>query len=140
MATTASTLTLRIVSPENIILDQEVQSVQVPGEDGMFGVLPRHATMVALTDSGPLRAKTNSGETVEFIIHDGFAEVKNNVVTILSRSAEKLDEIDLERAKKAADRARKHMKSQKDHVDRARANAALRRALMRERLGRRRSS
>lgn len=136
MATTASTLTLRIVSPEKIILDQEIESVQVPGADGILGVLPRHAAMVALTDSGPLRAKTNSGEIIEFLIHDGFAEVKNNVVTILSRSAEKLAEIDLDRAKGAAERARSWMKSHEDHVDRARATAALRRALMRERLGR----
>ena len=139
MATTASTLTLRIVSPEEIILDEQVQAVQIPGDDGQFGVLPRHAAMVALTDSGPLHAKSMAGETLDFIIHDGFAEVREDVVTVLSRSAEKMAEIDLERAQKAADRARERMRLHDDDIDRARAVAALRRALMRERLARRSS-
>ena len=137
MATSSPSLTLRIVSPEEIILDQAVRSVQVPGADGQFGVLPRHAAMVALTESGPLHATTESGELLEFVIHDGFAEVRDNVVTILSRSAEKLDAIDLERAQRAAQRARERMRQQASDVDRARAVAALRRALMRERLSRR---
>jgi len=139
MATTASNLTLRIVSPEEIILDEQVSMVQIPGEDGQFGVLPRHAAMVALTDSGPLHAKTASGESLDLIIHDGFAEIRDDVVTVLSRSAEKMAEIDLERAQKAAERARERMRLQSDDIDRARAVAALRRAMMRERLARRSS-
>ncbi|MHC4824557.1 MAG: ATP synthase F1 subunit epsilon [Planctomycetota bacterium] len=139
MATTASNLTLRIVSPEEIILDAQVQSVQIPGDDGQFGVLPRHASMVALTESGSLHAKDSAGEPLDFIIHDGFAEVRDNVVTVLSRSAEKMAEIDLERAQKAAERARERMRLHDDDIDRARAVAALRRAMMRERLARRSS-
>lgn len=139
MVTTASNLTLRIVSPEEIILDEQVQSVQIPGDDGQFGVLPRHAALVSLTDSGPLHAQGLNGEILDFIIHDGFAEVRDDVVTVLSRSAEKMAEIDLERAQKAADRARERMRLHDDDIDRARAVAALRRALMRERLARRSS-
>ena len=139
MNTTASSLTLRIVSPDEVVFDAQVQSVQVPGADGLFGVLPQHAGLVSLTDSGLLRAKLASGENVEYVIHDGFAEVKDNVVTILSRSAEKPETIDLERAKKAAERARERMAHRDGKVDRARAEAALRRALIRQRLSRRNS-
>ncbi|MCP4093667.1 MAG: ATP synthase F1 subunit epsilon [Planctomycetes bacterium] len=136
MNTTTSTLTLRIVSPEATVLDAEVRSVQIPGEDGLFGVLPRHATMVATTDSGLLRATTANGEEIEYVIHGGFCEVRDNVVTILSRSAEKAEDIDLERAQKAAKRARDIMRSDDAEMDLTRALAALRRAMIRERLAR----
>lgn len=136
MNTTTSTLSLRIVSPESTVLDAEVKSVQVPGEDGLFGVLPRHATMVATTDSGLLSAVDSSGERIEYVIHSGFCEVRDNVVTVLSRSAEKTEDIDLARAQAAAKRARAIMRSDMAELDLYRAIAALRRATTREKLAR----
>ena len=130
-------ITLRIVTPEALLLEEEVASVQFPGEDGMFGILPRHAAMVALTESGFLTAKKGDGTKLEFLIHDGFAEVRNNVVTILIRAAEKPDELDLERARQAAARARERLRSTKNDYDHARAVASLRRALKREQLAQR---
>jgi F-type H+-transporting ATPase subunit epsilon len=138
MNTTSTALTLRIVSPEATVLDAEVKSVQVPGEDGLFGVLPRHATMVATTDSGMLRAVGTDGQEIEYVIHSGFCEVRDNVVTILSRSAEKAEDIDLERAQRAAKRAQEIMRSDMAELDLARAHAALRRAMIREKLARKR--
>ncbi|MDP7063285.1 MAG: ATP synthase F1 subunit epsilon [Planctomycetota bacterium] len=138
MSTTATTMTLRIVSPDATILDAQVKSVQVPGEDGLFGVLPRHATMVSLTDSGLLRAVGADGEVFEYLIHSGFVEVRNNEVTILSRSAEKTEDIDLARAQRAAKRARDIMRSDMAELDLTRALAALRRAMIREKLARKR--
>jgi len=133
----STTLTLKVVSPEGVLLETEANSVQFPGEDGLFGVLPRHAAMTSLTESGLLRAKTPQGE-VEYLIHDGFAQVRDNVVTVLTRSAEQLSEIDLERAQAAVERARERMKTKPVDLDLARAQMALRRALLRERLARRR--
>lgn len=138
MNTTSTTLTLRIVSPESTVLDAEVKSVQVPGEDGLFGVLPRHATMVATTDSGLLRAVGIDGQVIEYVIHGGFCEVRDNVVTVLSRSAEKAEEIDLARAQKAAKRAQDIMRSDMAELDLTRAMAAMRRAMIREKLARKR--
>lgn len=138
MTTTSTMLTLRIVSPEATVLDAEVKSVQVPGEDGLFGVLPRHATMVATTDSGLLRAVGADGQKIEYVIHGGFCEVRDNVVTVLSRSAEKAEEIDLARAQKAAKRAQDIMRSDMAELDLTRAMAALRRAMIREKLARKR--
>ncbi len=132
------TLTLRIVSPEGTILETQAVSVQVPGEGGSFGVLPRHAPLAALTDSGLLKARTPDGKALEFLIHEGFAEVRNDVVTVLTRSAEDPAKIDLERAAQSAERARERMRSQAAEADNARAIAALRRALMREKVARRR--
>lgn len=134
----ANTLTLKVVSPVGILLETEAVSVQFPGEDGSFGILPRHAAMTSLTESGLLRARTPQGEEIEYIIHDGFAQVRNDVVTVLTRSAEKPDEIDLERARAAVDRARGRMLETQAEIDLLRAQMSLRRALMRERLARRR--
>ncbi len=133
----ASTLTLRIVSPEGSVLETQVVSVRVPGEGGSFGVLPRHAPLVALTESGLLTARTPDGRKLEYLIHDGFAEVRDNVVTVLTRSAEDPAQIDLERAAQAAERARTRLQASASEMDHARAVVALRRALMREKIARR---
>lgn len=133
----AKTLTLRIVSPEGSVVETEAVSVRVPGEGGSFGVLPRHAPLVALTDSGLLSARTPDGRNLEYLIHDGFAEVRDDVVTVLTRSAEDPAAIDLERAAQAAQRARDHLRAEVADLDYARAVAALRRALMREKIARR---
>jgi F-type H+-transporting ATPase subunit epsilon len=139
MATSQSTLSLSIVSPEKSVLEAEVSSVQVPGAEGMFGVLPRHAQLVSLTASGLLSAVAADGEIIEMLIHGGFAEVSGNAVVILSRSAEKVSDVDVERAHKAAVRAQERLSSKDSGVDVSRAGAALRRALLRERLGKRSS-
>lgn len=139
MSTSQSTLTLSIVSPEKSVLETEVHNVQIPGAAGMFGVLPRHAQLVSLTTSGLLTASAADGEQIELLIHDGFAEVSGDAVVILSRSAEKLADIDIERARQAAKRAQGRLRSQESVLDTARADAALRRALLREKLGKRSS-
>jgi F-type H+-transporting ATPase subunit epsilon len=139
MSTSQSTLTLSIVSPEQSLLETEVSNVQIPGADGMFGVLPRHAQLVSLTASGLLSAAATDGEQIEMLIHDGFAEVSGDAVVILSRSAEMVAAIDIERAQQAAKRAQERLRSKDSAVDVARAGAALRRALLRERLAKRSS-
>ena len=131
------TLTLRIVTPEKTLLEEQVVSVQFPGEDGLFGILPRHASMVSLTETGMLVAEKPGGEKIEMLVHDGFAEVRNDVVTILIRAAESAADIDAERARAAAERARERLRSRKTDYDYARAVAALRRALKREQLAQR---
>lgn len=139
MATSQSTLSLSIVSPEKSVLEAEVSSVQIPGAEGMFGVLPRHAQLVSLTASGLLSAVAADGEIIEMLIHGGFAEVSGDAVVILSRSAEKVSDVDVERAQQAAKRAQERLSSKDSAVDVSRAGAALRRALLRERLGKRSS-
>ncbi len=128
---TASTLTLRIVTPSATVLEAEVNGVRFPGEDGSFGVLPRHATMLSLTESGLIVGRMTTGEEVSYLVHDGFAEVRDNVLTILTRSAEKPGEIDMDRARAASERARERLSARKSDLDATRAEAALRRSLMR---------
>ncbi|HEX9793775.1 MAG TPA: ATP synthase F1 subunit epsilon [Planctomycetota bacterium] len=131
------TLTLKIVTPEDVVVESTVRSVRLPGADGSIGVLPRHAPMVALTESGMLSARTTDGSETAWVVHDGFAEVRDDVVTVLTRAAEDPQKIDAERAREAARRARERLRVTRADIDNARAVAALRRALARERFARR---
>ncbi len=76
------------------------------------------------------------GERIGVLVHDGFAEVGKDFLTVLTRSAEDPEEVDLERARVAAERARERMKDRVSDLDLVRARASLRRALLREKYGR----
>ncbi len=137
----AGALTLRIISPERIVLDEPVDSVRVPGSDGAFGVLPRHAAMVAAVEVGVLRYRQGGSEKLLFV-SDGFCEVVDDVVRVVCEAGEKPTEIDEARAKEAEQRARERLTSRaqreaqpmtgKEAVDFLRAEEALRRALKRQ--------
>ena len=134
-------LTLRIIAPDHIVLDEQVDSVRLPGVDGSFGVLPRHARMVAAIVAGALRYRQGSTEKILFV-SDGFCEVGDNVVRVVSEAGEKPAEIDEERAKEAEQRARERLAQHRgrrteamtgqEAFDLLRAEDALRRALKRQ--------
>ena len=123
---------LQIVTPDRAVLDEEVDEVYAPGANGEFGVLPEHVTFLTSLDIGVLRYR--AGGKDEFVaIAGGVTEVLDDVVTILADSAEKRDEIDLERAQKAAAAASEGLEkppaATPEHDD---SEAALRRARNRE--------
>jgi F-type H+-transporting ATPase subunit epsilon len=130
----AGTLTLRVITPERIALDQSVSSVRIPGVDGSIGILPRHAPMVAALDVGLMHYRTDGREEVMFV-SGGFAEVRDNTVRIVSEAGEKPVEIDEERARAAEARARERLSQERvlegEPIDLLRAEVALKRALMR---------
>lgn len=130
----AGELTLRIITPEKIALDTVADSVRVPAADGSMGILKRHAPMVAALDSGLLRFKADGQETVMFVA-GGFAEVRSNTVRVVTEAGERAQEIDVERALAAEKRARERLAARtspgRDPVDLLRAEASLRRAIMR---------
>ena len=70
----AGSLTLRVITPDHIVLDEVVDSVVVPATDGLAGVLPRHAPMVVALDSGDLKY-TSGGREEHLFVSGGFAEV-----------------------------------------------------------------
>jgi F-type H+-transporting ATPase subunit epsilon len=130
----ASMLTLRVITPDRIVLDAQASSVRIPGVDGSIGILPRHAHMVAAVDVGPLRYVENGQEKALFV-SEGFAEVKNNTLRVVCEAGELPEEIDEARAKESEKRARERMAgktSPGEPVDLLRAELALRRALMRQ--------
>jgi F-type H+-transporting ATPase subunit epsilon len=129
----ADGLTLRVITPDAIVLDEQVDSVRIPGVDGSIGILPRHAPMVAALDIGILRYRARGREHSVFVA-GGFAEVRANTVRVVCEAGEKPEEIDEERARAAEARARARLDegvSTGAQVDLLRAELALRRAQVR---------
>jgi len=131
----AGTLTLRVITPDRIALDTQVESVRVPGVDGSLGILPRHAPMVAALDTGILRYRAQGKQQVLFV-SGGFAEVRGDTLRVVTEAGEKREEIDEARAKEAEQRARARLAGPPtgaggEPVDLERAEAALHRAIWR---------
>jgi len=125
---------LVIVTPERQLLSESVVEVTLPGAEGELGVLPGHAPLITELGIGELRYRTAGGTLSDPIaVIRGFAEVLQDRVTVLAETAERPEEIDLERAKAALERAEKRIAAGPgtQDIDWDRATAALQRALVR---------
>lgn len=130
-------LTLEIITGEKILLrETDIDEVIAPGAIGELGVLPNHAPLVTSLKPGELRVK-KEGREEPYFISGGFLEVRSDAVTVLADSAERGDEIDLDRAEAARTRAMELLRGEID-VDRVRAEGALQRSLLRLRVAERR--
>ena len=124
-------LLLEVVTPDRLVLSTQAEVVVCPGVEGQFGVLPGHIAFLSALDIGEMYYKAG-GKTEYLAVSGGFAEVTGEKVTIVAESAEKGREIDVERAKRALERAEKRIAAGKTaEIDWARAEAALRRSLVR---------
>jgi len=128
-------LFLEIVTPEKIVVSQEVDSVVAPGTEGEFGVLQGHIHFLTGIVPGELRYNTGAGKE-SMAVTTGFAEVSNDKVSILVDAAEKAGEIDAERARQAMERARERLGKDRgaEDIDNLRAEASLTRAIVRIRI------
>ncbi|MCD6416820.1 MAG: F0F1 ATP synthase subunit epsilon [Planctomycetes bacterium] len=125
---------IKVITPERTVLDaQDVQHVLLPGEGGQLGILPRHVSMVSSLAMGRISVDL-SGESLDIATTGGFAEVFQNRVTVLVDTAEKVSEIDVERARQARKRAQERLRRRAEEIDEARALAALARAANRLRV------
>ena len=121
---------LRIVTPERVLVHDQVDELQIPGAGGYFGVLPGHAPLIALLAVGELWYR--KGQTKTYLaVSEGFAEILPERVTILARIAEKAEDIDVQRAEAARQRAEQRLKETGINVDFQRARVSLARALVR---------
>ncbi|AZO93948.1 F0F1 ATP synthase subunit epsilon [Halocella sp. SP3-1] len=126
-----STIKLEIVTPENVVYSEDINVLEAPAMDGLIGILPRHAPLVTGLKTGVLQIKQVE-ENVRIPISDGFMEVKPEQINVVVRTAELPHEIDLERARRAKERAEKRLESDNSkQIDFARAQSALERALAR---------
>lgn len=127
----ADKITLRVVTPSRLLLDEEVDEVTGPGALGEFGVLPNHISFLCLLEAGEMSYK--QGATRRYLaVSGGYAEVLDNVMTVLAPAAEFGSEIDVTRARTAKERAEKRVgELHFEDKDFAAAEAALRRALVR---------
>ena len=123
----ADTFKLEIVTPEKKVVDTVSEEVQIPGKNGYLGVLPGHAPLITELSVGEIIYCENASE-LRLAVAWGFAEVLPDKVTILAESAERPSEIDVERARKAKERAEQRLASGDATVDVDRALDALHRA------------
>lgn len=129
----ASDMHLRVVTPDRTVMDRKVRSVQFMGVDGSYGILPHHAPLMTATAPGIVTIQHTDGTTENMLITDGFAEMRNNVLSLICQAGERAGEIDLERAAEAERRAREVIEGQqRAGVVLPKAQEALQRAMLRQ--------
>jgi F-type H+-transporting ATPase subunit epsilon len=127
----AENIRLEVVTPEQSVVSEAAQIVMAPGSLGEFGVLSGHTPFLTTLKTGALKYKDESGQERFVFVSSGFAEALPDRVTVLAESAERRRDIDVHRAKEAAERAEKRIQSAEKDVDYIRAKAALLRAISR---------
>lgn len=122
----------QIITPERVVYEDEITQATIPTKQGQITILPNHIPLISIINPGELIIKKNNQE-VPLFVSGGFVEVrKGNKIVILADSAEKVEEIDEERAEKARERALSLQKEKfTDEIKFSEAAAALERALVR---------
>jgi len=124
---------LEVVTPSGPVIKDDVDIVTAPGYGGEFGVLANHAPFLSTIKTGTLSFKKDK-QTRYLMVSGGFSEVSNNKITFLVESAEFGQDIDVDRAMLAKERAEKRIAQaiqKSEQINRTRAEAALQRALAR---------
>ncbi|HEX8237941.1 MAG TPA: ATP synthase F1 subunit epsilon [Abditibacteriaceae bacterium] len=133
----AGTFQLQIVTPEREVFNAPVESATLPGTEGSFGVLRGHAPLIAALEPGGVEIVDVDGARSTMAIGGGFFQVSDNVAMVLADSAEFAQDINIERAREAESRAQSRISGQGDagfQLQRDRAEAALKRARVRQRI------
>lgn len=128
------TLKLEVITPSKKAFDDSVSAVTLPGTAGSFQVLYNHAPLMSSLEIGVVKIIDTNEKENFFAIGGGTVEVLDNKVLVLAESFERPDEIDIERAEKAKQRAKERLSSKDKDIDNARAEAALKRAVNRLKL------
>ena len=124
-----TTIELRIVTPDRLLVKEDVDEVQIPGTEGYFGVLPRHTPMLASLAVGEMWYRKGQDKTYLSLAY-GFCEVLPDRVTILATLAERAEDIDVTRAEEAKRRAEAQL-SQANPEEYEAARVALMKSLAR---------
>jgi F-type H+-transporting ATPase subunit epsilon len=129
MAVLPTKIRLEIVNPERLLLSEEVDEVTLPGSEGYLGILPGHLPLLTMLGVGVLSYR-QGGQRHHFAVSGGFAEVLGDRVIVLAETVERPQEIDVERARVAKQKAEKLLMS-KEQIDVEAAMAALLKATTR---------
>jgi F-type H+-transporting ATPase subunit epsilon len=123
-------LTLEVVTPERLLVSEQVDEVQLPGAEGYFGVLPGHTPLLATLQVGELWYRVGQ-EKRYLAVAFGFAEVLPDRVTVLAQLAERPEDIDVPRAESARKRAEERIAKPQPDIDFERARIAMMKSLIR---------
>lgn len=126
-----NTVKVEVVTPERTVYSGEANIVVATGMEGELGILANHIPMVTPLKIAPVRVK-NAGNEDMLAVGGGFMEVRKDKITILAKTAELPEDIDVNRAQAAKERAERRLaESGQDEVDFKRAQLSLQRALIR---------
>ena len=118
---------LDLVCPEFRLAFEEVAMAVIPGAEGDFGVMPRHAPMVSMLRPGVVEVHAGGGETRRIFVRDGFAEVLAGDVTLLAEEIVALEGLDTAELARRVQNAREDVADARDDEARQKAQAALER-------------
>ncbi|MEQ8586286.1 MAG: F0F1 ATP synthase subunit epsilon [Thalassobaculaceae bacterium] len=121
----AETTQFELVSPERLVLSRAVEMVVVPGTEGYFGVLPRHAPMISTLDAGVIDIHEGGSVVDRIFVAGGFAEVTEERCTVLAENAVPLSEIDTGKTAKEIADIRDVLKDATDAGERERLEARI---------------
>lgn len=124
------TIHFKIITPEKVVFEDDVDAIYAQGTEGSFGVLPNHVPFMSTLAVDTAKIEKNS-EVQTFSIIGGAFQFKNNEAIILTEVAEKGSDIDTARAQLAKERAEAQLSSAETQRDIKLANAALARAMAR---------
>ena len=122
---------LEVISPERVFYTGDVEMVELTTTEGDIGILAGHIPLTTIVAPGVLTISEPGNVTKEAAVLEGFMEITQEKVTILAQSCEWPEEIDVDRAKEARDRAERRLKSSDENINMARAELALRKSLVR---------
>lgn len=121
----ASTIRLEIVSAETALFSGDCEMVFAPGVMGELGILPRHTPLITRLKPGEVRAKLAGGEEESFYVSGGMLEIQPYVVTVLSDTGVRADDLDKAAALEAQQEAERMLSEGKSEIDQARVRAEL---------------
>jgi F-type H+-transporting ATPase subunit epsilon len=104
----------RLVTPQRLLLESEIVSLQAPGSEGYLGVLAHHAALITALRPGRLDVRTADGRVLRYAVSGGFLEVSGNRASVLADTAELAGEIDRPRAEAALRRAEERLRGGPD--------------------------
>ena len=132
----------KIVTPEKIVYEDEVDQSTLPVSDGEVTILPNHRSYIASRKPGEIRLKIGDNETL-LVTSGGFIEFNNNTLVVLADTAERASEIDIKRAEETARKRAEELKKEKvtmDEMEYAKIAAAIEKEMVRVRVAKKHHS
>lgn len=125
---------LEIITPERIFYQGDVSMVELTTTEGEVGIYPKHIPMTMIIAPGILTVTESDGTKKQAALMKGFLEITQDSMNILAEVIEWPEEIDADRVRQSKERAQKRLNEKQEQVDLVRAEMAMRRALVREKL------
>ena len=124
------TVNINVITPEGVVLDKPIAFAKLPGKIGEIGILFNHSATLTTLKPGKIRIKDENNQVEKFFVPGGIAHLVNNDLTVSTPYLESAENIDIDRAKEARDRANNRLENDRNNedFDLTRANNALEKA------------